>query len=380
MSLRPELGRAALLADRRGSTTAGRLRADWPQAGPDIPQTVADMCRGRRPPALASEGVKWRPLLTQRSTHTESRCSQMILLERFQGSEGARYLLEAIASQTLVQGDLGVARELSEASEIIGRQPGDVIIQQRQADNDLYLILAGSVSIVVNGSEIARRSPRQSIGEMAITDPTSLRSATVIAREETVLARIPETKFSDVASRHPELWRRIAADLATRLRERNELVRQRNEIARVFVGSSTESLAVANAIQAGLAHDPLMVTVWTNDVFGPSEFPIEALERQATETDFAVLVVGPEDRVTSRDQESWAPRDNIVLELGLFVGALGRHRVFLVMPRGVDIKIPTDLLGVMPLRYQHASGRDLGPNMGHVCTQLRDVMGERGVR
>lgn len=304
----------------------------------------------------------------------------MILLERFQGSEGSRYLLEAIAAQTLVQGDLDVARELGEVADIVGYQPGDILMQQRQVDNDLYLILAGSVSIIVNGNEIARRLPRQSVGEMAITDPASIRSATVIAREETVVARLAEPIFSEIAGRHPELWRRMAAELAARLRERNTLVRQRNEIPRVFVGSSTESLAIANAIQAGLAYDSLIVTVWTNDVFGPSEFPIEALERQAAETDFAALVLGPEDRVRSRDQENWAPRDNIVLELGLFVGALGRHRVFLIMPKGIDIKIPTDLLGITPLRYQAATAQDLASSIGHVCTQLRNTIGDRGLR
>ena len=44
------------------------------------------------------------------------------------------------------------------------------------------------------------------------------------------------------------------------------------EIPRAFIGSSKESLDIANAMQLGLARDPVIVTVWTNGVFGPSSY------------------------------------------------------------------------------------------------------------
>jgi CRP/FNR family transcriptional regulator, cyclic AMP receptor protein len=303
----------------------------------------------------------------------------MLLLDRFIGEDGKRYLLEALAAQTLVQGDLAVAAELGEAAEVLGCRPGDILMRQHESDNDIYLILAGNFSIIVNGHEVARRGPRHSVGEMAIVDPTATRSATVIAQDDSVVARIPERVFSDVASRHSVLWRRIATELAGRIRDWNELIRRKNDVPRVFVGSSTESLEIANAIQAGLGRDPFIVTVWTNEVFGPSGFAIEALERQAKEIDFAVLVLGPDDRVTSRADEAWAPRDNTILELGLFIGALGRMRVFVVMPRSLEVKLPTDLLGVAPLRY-HAQEIPGAVQIGPVCTQLRQAFSDMGPR
>ncbi len=84
---------------------------------------------------------------------------------------------------------------------------------------------------------------------------------------------------------------------------------------------------------------------------------MEDLEQQISEADFAVLVGGPDDRVRSRGSERSVPRDNIVFELGLFMGALKRNRSFLLVPSGVDLKIPTDLLGLTPLKYGRARSR-----------------------
>jgi predicted nucleotide-binding protein len=302
------------------------------------------------------------------------------MIERFTGSDGRRVLIDALLSQTLVRGAQDIALDLANAAELVGYEAGNLLIEQSAADNDLYLILSGSFSILVNGREVAQRSAHQHVGEMAVIDPSSRRAASAIALEESVVARITEPSFAEIANRYPELWRGIACELGDRLRQRNELVRQRNPVPRVFIGSSAESLDVANGIQAGLAHDRFIVTVWTNGVFGPSDFSIEALERAAAETDFAIQVLGPDDHVMSRSQGSLAPRDNVILELGLFIGALGRSRVFLLLPEGLDVKIPTDLLGVTPLVYPTGGPGDLSSRLGPCCTQLRSVIVNRGPR
>jgi CRP/FNR family transcriptional regulator, cyclic AMP receptor protein len=304
----------------------------------------------------------------------------MLIIERFRGVDGERQVKEAIANQSLVNGDALIADELTEAAELLGIEPGHVVIEQDEAKNDLYLILAGNVSVTVNGREVARRHHRQTVGEMALVDPASRRSATVIAMEETVVARIAEPDFARIGARHPELWRRIAVELADRLRQRNLLVRTRNEIPQLFIGSSAESAAVAHAIQAGLAHERIEIKVWTTDVFGPSQFPIESLEERARQDDFAALVLGPDDRVTSRSARYLAPRDNVVLELGLFIGAFGHDRVFVVVPDGMDLKIPSDLLGLTQLRYKPPAARLHVRRLAKVCQQLSQVITEKGPR
>src|ERR1700752_1196730 len=115
---------------------------------------------------------------------------------------------------------------------------------------------------------------------------------------------------------------------------------------RVFVGSSKEGLPIAYAIQEELEFDCEM-TVWPQDIFDPGRTTLEALQAALLRFDFAVFVLSPDDRLISRGVSSHAPRDNVIFELGLFIGRLGRDRVFFVLPRdSPSVHIPTDLFGV----------------------------------
>jgi hypothetical protein len=66
-------------------------------------------------------------------------------------------------------------------------------------------------------------------------------------------------------------------------------------------------------------------------------------------------------------------RDNVVFELGLFIGRLGRERTFIVMPKGVaDFHLPSDLLGVRVATYQApASVARLQAALGPACHDVR---------
>src|SRR6267143_2582156 len=114
---------------------------------------------------------------------------------------------------------------------------------------------------------------------------------------------------------------------------------------RCFVGSSAEAVAVAAAVQEALEHDA-EVTVWTQHVFELSGFSIESLLNILHTVDFGIFVFAPDDVVRIRGTEQQTARDNVILELGLSIGILGRGRSFLLVPRSdPDLRIPTDLVG-----------------------------------
>lgn len=141
---------------------------------------------------------------------------------------------------------------------------------------------------------------------------------------------------------------------------------------RVFIGSSTESLASAEAIQENLEHATIPV-VWTQGIFDVSTYTLESLLNTLGDTDFAIFVFAPDDVVLIRDVVNSVVRDNVLYELGLFTGHLGRNRTFIVMPRGVkDFRLPTDLLGITTVTYDPVR-LDKNPvaALGTACTKIK---------
>jgi hypothetical protein len=82
-------------------------------------------------------------------------------------------------------------------------------------------------------------------------------------------------------------------------------------------------------------------------------------------------MTGRAARATAQGQAS--PRDNVVFEAGLFGGALGMRRTFILHAKGA--KLPTDLLGMTAVRYPEA----LTPaDMRDVNQKLRKAIENEG--
>jgi predicted nucleotide-binding protein len=125
----------------------------------------------------------------------------------------------------------------------------------------------------------------------------------------------------------------------------------------VFVGSSTEGKAYANAVAAVL--ESLHYNVrrwWSPKTFRLGDTFIESLISAAEEVDAAVFVATPDDHRMMRDREDVVSRDNVLFEYGLFSGKLGRSRTALAIV-GNAVR-PTDLQGIncisMPKKEKQA--------------------------
>ena len=148
----------------------------------------------------------------------------------------------------------------------------------------------------------------------------------------------------------------------------------------IFIASSTEGLPEAQALLAGLQTAlgaAAETRLWTTE-FGLSATYIEALEAVAAQADFAVGVISGDDRVVSRARQQRAPRDNVIFELGLFIGALGRPRCFMVHRQGQDLKLPSDLLAVVSADYAQQPGQTLEQALQLRCAQIARRVQELG--
>jgi hypothetical protein len=151
---------------------------------------------------------------------------------------------------------------------------------------------------------------------------------------------------------------------------------------KIFIASSSEGLEIVKALR-GLLLDELQdkaeVAPWTRE-FALSATYIESLEKASHEADFAILVLTPDDLTTSRAEEKFAPRDNVIFELGLFVGSIGRQRCFLIHEQRPDLKLPTDLLGVNAATFTRPADGDLRIALDRQAFRIGERINELGGR
>jgi predicted nucleotide-binding protein len=142
---------------------------------------------------------------------------------------------------------------------------------------------------------------------------------------------------------------------------------------RMFIGSSTEGLSIANEIQRLLEHE-FEVDVWNQSTtFGLGNSTLESLEEAVLKYDFAVFVFRPDDELQTRGATKPVARDNVLFELGLFIGKLSRRRAFIVQPRGESVALPSDLLGIATATYD-AQRQNLAAALGPACQSIRDAV------
>jgi len=303
------------------------------------------------------------------------------MINRFEGPNGRRLLLETLRNQKVVRGNQALAGEIADKATLHTISATEMLIMQEAVDNDIYLILHGTFAISVNGQKIGERTVNDTIGEMAALDPTLPRSATVIAETDAVVACLTEANFSDMASRHLECYKHVAQVLAHRLRERNKLVKLVHEKIRVFLISSVESLPIARAVHSALSYDPFDVIPWNEGVFRATQYTLKTLEDEVDKADFAVAIAHADDIVHYKENDWPAPRDNVIFELGLFMGRLGSSRAILLEPRNNNVRLPSDMAGVTTITYKYEKASpDLAAHMAPACNQLRDYINALGAK
>ena len=125
---------------------------------------------------------------------------------------------------------------------------------------------------------------------------------------------------------------------------------------RIFLGSSGKQAKLLQAITRGI-EDVADVEPWTT-TFNPGRSTLDRLVELSREVDFAAFVFAQDDwtatDATTQSGEA-SPRDNVVFEAGLFGGALGIRRTFILHAHGS--KLPTDLLGLTSVRYDPATSQ-----------------------
>lgn len=118
---------------------------------------------------------------------------------------------------------------------------------------------------------------------------------------------------------------------------------------RIFIGSSSEELGTANIVK-GLLENDFDVVVWdeklwdNGPVFRLNNNFLSDLLLSTLKFDFGILIGTKDDKVESRGEVFMQARDNVLFELGLFIGRLGLDKCAFLVNK--DVKILSDFGGV----------------------------------
>jgi predicted nucleotide-binding protein len=125
----------------------------------------------------------------------------------------------------------------------------------------------------------------------------------------------------------------------------------------VFIGSSSAALDLARRLKAALG-DAVRAEIWdenaikTNPDGSYTDGAVMAnLFQTARLYDYAIMILRPDDTLKTVDEKGQPidlsiPRDNVIFELGLFMGAIGGRRALAVVSHGATaVRLPSDLFG-----------------------------------
>ena len=80
--------------------------------------------------------------------------------------------------------------------------------------------------------------------------------------------------------------------------------------------------------------NPFCGILWTQGIFELTKSYLESLLDALDDTEFGLFIFGTDDVTKIRGADMNTARDNVVFELGLFIGRLGRKHTFIMMRRG----------------------------------------------
>ena len=118
---------------------------------------------------------------------------------------------------------------LAFASERVRFEPGQRLFSQGDIADAAYVILEGSVDVLLNGATgdlaVARLNRDALLGEMGVLADAP-RSASIVAAEPTVALKIDKSVFLELLKQFPQMAMAVMRELAVRLEGMNERLQQ----------------------------------------------------------------------------------------------------------------------------------------------------------
>ena len=145
----------------------------------------------------------------------------------------------------------------------------------------------------------------------------------------------------------------------------------------IFICSSSNGLDIARAIQENLCTE-FETEIWDQGAFTLGKDLITSIKDVCKRFDFGIIVLSPDALITQDNSTTLIPRDNVLFELGLFIGLLGQERTFIVHENLSNLRLPDYILGISCGRFIQPKGDNYSSALGPVCQQVRKAVKRQG--
>lgn len=143
----------------------------------------------------------------------------------------------------------------------------------------------------------------------------------------------------------------------------------------LFIGSSKEGLEIAQKLKSTLESSfegYLECELWSDgNLFSLNKGTLDSLVKASRRFDYGILVATGDDIRNSRGRETHVPRDNVMFEMGMFLGSLGLTRAFLLVEK--TSTLPTDYNGVTVPYYDLQIEGDLERAIASITQAIKNT-------
>lgn len=140
-----------------------------------------------------------------------------------------------------------------------------------------------------------------------------------------------------------------------KLKENTRSKIQNNQIFIVHGHDEEMKLAVARTLEK-LGLEPIIL----HEQLNQGRTIIEKFESYSGNVSFAIVLLSPDDIGYKKDQSPksamFRARQNVILELGYFMGKLGRKNVFVLHRKESNFELPSDILGTLYTPFDPHNG------------------------
>lgn len=133
--------------------------------------------------------------------------------------------------------------------------------------------------------------------------------------------------------------------------KKNDLGHQFNRKVFIVYGHDHNTRAQLDAMLRRWDLEPIII----DQLVSSGQTVIEKLEEYTNQVEFGIVLMTPDDIGYAKDhedQKKYRARQNVILEMGMLLGKLGRSKVAILFSQAENMELPSDISGYIYIPFK----------------------------